>query len=232
MNQSVPAGSKTAVFRFAPDRSGGSGNARTRVGLAVDPHDRVEAAVGDPGRAVWARDDPVRCGAGTERDLTDVAGRRIEMAENAGSLPRVPDAAVGGRRDVVRVRASRNIELTSLERHRQGRYGGRSRGGAGLRCDRSRGRGRRHRRAAAARRARGIARRGTRCNEQGTQRDGVCAAKQERWPPRRLESRHRRIVARPLDDVHRGARPMRRRPSRQRPCRPRPPRRRPRRAGR
>ncbi len=58
----------------------------------------IQAAPSGPG------DHAVRRRARTERDLADVAGRRVEVAEDAGLLAGVPDPAVGGRRDVVGMR--------------------------------------------------------------------------------------------------------------------------------
>ena len=107
------------------------------VGLAVDPDDRVETAVGDPGRTVRPGDDSVGRRTGTQRDLSDVAGRRIEVTEDAVALPRVPDAAIRGRRHVVWVRAGRHVELADRERDRS-RLRAR-----GCRCARAGGRGRR-----------------------------------------------------------------------------------------
>ena len=82
-----------------------------RLGARVDAHDRVETAVGDPGRAVRADDDAVRRGARPERDVTRSPGARVQTAERPRVLRRVPDAAVLCRRDVVGVRPGRHAVL-------------------------------------------------------------------------------------------------------------------------
>jgi hypothetical protein len=96
----------------------------------VDADDRVQPTVGDPRRPVGPDDDAVRCGSGSEPGLVDGAGRGIEVAEGAVLLARVPDAAVGGGGDVVRVAPGGNRELHELEGSR--RTGWRS--GARQRC--------------------------------------------------------------------------------------------------
>ena len=85
--------------------------ARTRV----HADDRVEPAVGDPRRAVGADDDAVGCRSGAERRMPRPAGAGIEPAELAARLRRVPDAAVAGGCDVVRVRARRNGVLAQRD---------------------------------------------------------------------------------------------------------------------
>ncbi len=132
VNQRMPSVSKTAVFRLAPGRSLGEREGRDLVGVGIDPDDRVQAAVGDPGVAVRPGDDAVGRGPGTERDRPDVSGRGVEVAERAVVLAGVPDAAVRRGRDVVRMRAGHDVELPDLEG--DGGPGGwrRGRGGAGV----------------------------------------------------------------------------------------------------
>ena len=64
------------------------------------------AALGHPRRAVGSDDHAVRGRARAERDEIDLAGRRIEPAELAVALGRVPDDAVAADGDVVREAAS------------------------------------------------------------------------------------------------------------------------------
>ena len=86
------------------------------LGRRVHPHDRVQAAVGDPRCAVGTDDHAVRRGARAEVDLADLPGRRVEMAERAVVLARVPDATVDGGRDVVWMAARRDRVLDELPR--------------------------------------------------------------------------------------------------------------------
>ena len=108
VNQSTPSASKAAVLRLASRRGRGQREDAYRLACRVDAHDRVQAAVGDPRRAVRADDDAVRRRAGAERDLARSSPRRrVELAERPAALRRVPDAAVRRGRDVVRVGAAR-----------------------------------------------------------------------------------------------------------------------------
>ena len=66
--------------------SAGSGKRRTRVRAVVDADDRVQAAVGDPGRAVRPDDHAVRRRAGAECD----APRLARCAGRAGPSPPRP----------------------------------------------------------------------------------------------------------------------------------------------
>ena len=103
--------SKVAVLRLAFAKPFGSGNSFTALRLRIDARDRVLPALGDPGRAVRPDDHAVRRRALAERDLLDLAGLRIEDAERALALRRVPDGAVRRGRDVVRMRAARRLEI-------------------------------------------------------------------------------------------------------------------------
>jgi hypothetical protein len=97
--------------------------------LRIDAHDRILAAVGDPGCAVGPDDHAVRRRARTQHDLLELARLRIEDAELAGRLRRVVDRAAGDRccSDVVRVRSPRHVEKDRYEsrgvRERAGRCG-------------------------------------------------------------------------------------------------------------
>ena len=84
-----------------------------RHGIHAD--DRVQAAVGDPGRAVGPDDDAVWRRPGAELDRLEQAEPRIEPAELARELRRVPDAAVARGGDVVRTLASRDRVLLHHE---------------------------------------------------------------------------------------------------------------------
>ena len=116
VNQRMPSASKAAVLRFAPRAVGGSGKAVTSSVVGVDPDDRVQAAVGDPGVAVRPGDDAVRRRAARRAGWSGRPGGRVEVAERAVVLARVPDAAVRRGRDVVRMRAGGDIELPDGER--------------------------------------------------------------------------------------------------------------------
>ena len=110
------------------------------VRLRVDTHDRVQPAVGDPRVAVWPDDHAVRRRAVAELRHPRRAGLRIEVAELAGALRRVPDASVDRGRDVVRPLTRADGELLHL-RQRRDRTGvharGHGRGRAGGRRGRS-----------------------------------------------------------------------------------------------
>ena len=120
VNQSTPSPSNAGGVEVRAGPIGREREDRDLVRRRVDADDRVQAAVGDPGRAVRADDDAVRRRAVAERDRRDLAARGIEMAERPVALPGVPDAAVGGRRDVMRMRARRHRVLDDLERRRRG----------------------------------------------------------------------------------------------------------------
>ena len=81
----------------------------------VDADDCVQAAVGDPGSAVRPDDHAVRRGAGAERGQPRAPGPRVQPAQLARVLRRVPDASVPGGRDVVRVRPRRDAELPNAK---------------------------------------------------------------------------------------------------------------------
>ena len=85
------------------------------LGRGVHSHDRVQAAVRDPRGAVRPDDHAVRRGTRAEVDLADLPGRRVEVAERAVVLAGVPDATVGGGRDVVRMAARRDRVLHEVE---------------------------------------------------------------------------------------------------------------------
>jgi hypothetical protein len=87
----------------------------------IDPDDRVEAAVGDPRRAVWADDDAMWRGPLADRNPLDLSGVWIEVAEHAGALARVPNRSVWSWRHIVRMIALRHIEIADLGRNRRGR---------------------------------------------------------------------------------------------------------------
>src|SRR5438093_4816382 len=74
----------------------------------VDADDRVETAVGDPGRAIRTDDDAVRSRAAAERDALHLAGRGIEPPELAGTLAGEPHPAIARGRDVVRAHPRRH----------------------------------------------------------------------------------------------------------------------------
>ena len=82
--------------------------------LRIETHDRVLPALGNPRGAVRSDDHAVRRRALAERDLLRFAGLRIEHAERALMLRRVPDRAVGRGRDVMRMRAGRHREILNL----------------------------------------------------------------------------------------------------------------------
>ena len=144
VNQRMPSRIEDGGVEVRAAPVAGQREDRDLVGVGIDPDDRVQAAVGDPGVAVRPGDDAVRRGPGTERDRPDVAGRRVEVAERAVVLARVPDAAVGRGRDVVRMRAGHDVELPDGEGDggsagwRRGRRWG---GGRGARWRRGRRRG-------------------------------------------------------------------------------------------
>ena len=127
----------------------------------IDTHDRVQATVGDPWRAVGPDDHAVRRGSRAELHHACRAGLRIEVAELAGALRRVPDAAVGGGRDVVRALTAADRELDELHGGDVGRRCGRARGGR-RRC-------RRCRRRCIGRKTRGRRRVGTRRTARGSE---------------------------------------------------------------
>jgi hypothetical protein len=126
----------------APVEGGGvevDGGTVARQGIAVhrlagrvDPHDRVQPAVGDPRGAVGPDDHAVRRRPVAQRDLRGPAGLRVEAPQAAGGLRGVPDGPIAGGRDVVGVGAVGHGEL--LEPHRRvGRHrGGRRRLGRWL----------------------------------------------------------------------------------------------------
>ena len=91
------------------------------LGLRVDTDDGVEAPIGDPRGAIGTDNNAMRRRAFTERDVPSRPGRRIEPAERALRLGRVPDGTVGRRRHVVRMGAVRNGVVANLSgRHRGG----------------------------------------------------------------------------------------------------------------
>src|SRR5207249_9459513 len=94
-----------------------------------DAHDRVEAAVGDPWVSIGTDDHAVRRRSRAELHHSRRAGLRIEVAELAGALRRVPDAAIGRGRDVVRTLTAADRELDEPYRIDIGRRRGRARGG-------------------------------------------------------------------------------------------------------
>ena len=97
------------------------------LGAGVDPHDRVQAAVGDPRGPIRADDHAMRGRAVPERDQPALAGGRVQQAEVTGPLGGVPDrAAVGGRGDVVGSAPGRDRVLLHPQA-RRGRLGGRGR---------------------------------------------------------------------------------------------------------
>ena len=75
----------------------------------------IQAAPSAPVMTPWGAEP------GPERDLADGPGRRIEVAEDAVVLARVPDAAVRRGRDVVGMRAGRDVELARREGDAAGR---------------------------------------------------------------------------------------------------------------
>ena len=81
----------------------------------VDADDCVQAAVGDPGSAVGPDDHAVRRGAGAQRRQPRAPVPRVQPAQLARVLRRVPDASVPGGRDVVRVRPRRDPELPNAK---------------------------------------------------------------------------------------------------------------------
>jgi hypothetical protein len=78
-------------------------------------HHRVLSAVGEPCRLVRALDHAVRRRAAAERDQFAAAALGVEPAEVAAALRRVPDAAVGRRRDVVDAGALRRAQRPGLQ---------------------------------------------------------------------------------------------------------------------
>ena len=122
VNQRIPRLSNVAVLRFALPVEGAAGS-RERRWCRVDSDDRVEPAVGHPRGAVGPDDDAVRRRPVAERDLRRLPRRRVEPAELARRLGRVPDRPVGRRRDVVWVRARGHGVLRHLQsgRRRRGR---------------------------------------------------------------------------------------------------------------
>ena len=115
VNQRMPSPSNTAVLRFEPRRSLGSGKIVTSSVSASTRTIAFEAAVGDPGVAIRPGDDAVGRGPGTERDRPDRSRRGVEVAERAVVLAGVPDAAVWRRSDVMRMRAGHDVELPDDE---------------------------------------------------------------------------------------------------------------------
>src|SRR4029077_5167019 len=70
--------------------------------------DDGNVVAGEPDVAVLVLSQTVRAGVRRlERELLDLAGVRVEPAEHAGQLSRVPDRAVGRGTRVVRARARR-----------------------------------------------------------------------------------------------------------------------------
>src|SRR6266540_3148761 len=116
VNHSVPLRSNTAVLRFVDGRSSGSGKRRTSD---VDGSTRT-MAFRPPSVIHGAPSGPTMTPCGAELDLVDVAARRVEVAELAGVLRRVPDGAVGGDGDVVRVRSARHVVLLQRASRRGG----------------------------------------------------------------------------------------------------------------
>src|SRR4029079_8937637 len=85
------------------------------VGDRVDPDDRVEAAVGDPRRAVRSDDHTVWRGSSAELDRLGDTELGIKPAELARELRGVPDTAVTRRRNVVRSLPARHRVLLQNE---------------------------------------------------------------------------------------------------------------------
>ena len=90
---------------------------RNRFCGRIDAHDGVEAAVGDPGRAVRPDNHAVGPRAAAEMNVARVARVRIQDTQRFLVLGGVPDDTVfaGGRRDVVGMRTIRDGEF--LQRH-------------------------------------------------------------------------------------------------------------------
>ncbi len=104
----MPLASNAAVLRF---ESGGRGSGNVVTSPSSDADDRVQAAVGDPCCSVGPDDHAMWRAALPQRDLGRLAGLRIEDAQPASQLCRVPDRSIRRGCDVVRVRARRNVEL-------------------------------------------------------------------------------------------------------------------------
>ena len=75
------------------------------LGLGIVADVGVQAAVGDPGRAVGRHDHAMRRGTRADRNVLVLAGGRVEAAEIALHLSGVIDRAVGRRRNVMGPRA-------------------------------------------------------------------------------------------------------------------------------
>ena len=108
VNQRMPWRSKVAVFRLASGDDAGSGKRRTRRvfgstrTIAFSPPSVIHGAPSGP--------TMTPCGAEpvSEGGVPRLAGLRVEPAELAGSLRRVPDASVARRRDIVRAASRRD----------------------------------------------------------------------------------------------------------------------------
>ena len=116
VNQRMPSASKTAVLRFAPGRSRGEREGRDLVGRRhrpgrsrSRPPSVIQALPSGPVMTPWGA-DPAPSGI-----VRTLSGRGVEVAERAVVLARVPDAAVGRGRDVVRMRAGHDVELPDGE---------------------------------------------------------------------------------------------------------------------
>ena len=106
MNQRIPFWSKTAVLRLTlgpgssnTDMVPVAGSTRTS---ALSP---LSVSHGDPSGPTMT---PWGAEFRAQRDLGNGAGRRIESAERAVSLPAVPDGPIPGRSHIVRAAAGRH----------------------------------------------------------------------------------------------------------------------------
>jgi len=77
-------------------------------GFRIDPHDRVEAAIRDPGGAVGTDDHAMRRRLLAQFNLSDGACVGIEPPERSQALSSVPDRSVGGGGNIVRTGSFRN----------------------------------------------------------------------------------------------------------------------------
>ena len=120
VNQSTPSPSNAAVLRFAPGRSAGSGKTATSC---VAGSTRT-IAFSPPSVIQGAPSGPTMTPCGAEPSPSAIVVTSPVAGSSWPSVPSrcagVPDAPVGGRRDVMRMRARRHRVLDDLERRRRG----------------------------------------------------------------------------------------------------------------
>ena len=122
VNQMRPLPSKAAVLRLVLGRSSGSVPGLHLLAVRVDADDGIEAAIGDPGRAVRPDDDAVRTRSVAQAESRSTSPVRGSSRPSTPLRWPVYQTVPSGRRcDIMRMIAAGHIEIADLLRLRRER---------------------------------------------------------------------------------------------------------------